>query len=183
MFKGLELPSKTKGISTKEALKRLDSFFESHQRKPVILAVDELDQILDKQQSILYQLLEWSSHSKNMFSLVAIFNTMSLPENGLAMRNYSRMGFKRAVFPPYSYEQLQTIVSNMLATFNTTKLSAESVTLLSRKVAAISGDARRALEIARRALEIAEASSVTGIQAVSNAFKEIFSSAKIETIK
>lgn len=183
MFKGLELSSKSSAISTKEALKRLDLHFECHQRIPVILVVDELDQILDKQQSILYQLLEWSSHAKNMFSFVAIFNTMSLPEHGLAMRNCSRMGFKRAVFPPYSYEQLQAIVSNMLSTFKTTKLSTEAVTLLSRKVAAISGDARRALEIARRAVEIAEAGNLSGIQAVSNAFKEIFSSAKIETIK
>ncbi|CAL8119067.1 unnamed protein product [Orchesella dallaii] len=183
MFKGLELTSKTKSVSTKEALKRLDSYFESHQRIPVVLVVDELDQILDKQQSILYQLLEWSSHAKNMFSFIAIFNTMSLPEHGLAMRNYSRMGFKRAVFPPYSFEQLHTIVSNMLATFKTARLNTESVSLLSRKVAAISGDARRALEIARRAMEIAESSNSSGIQAVSNAFKEIFSSAKIETIK
>ncbi|ODN04592.1 Origin recognition complex subunit 1 [Orchesella cincta] len=139
MFKGLELTSKTKSVSTKEALKRLDSYFESHQRIPVVLVVDELDQILDKQQSILYQLLEWSSHAKNMFSFIAIFNTMSLPEHGLAMRNYSRMGFKRAVFPPYNFEQLHKIVSNMLGTFKTARLNSESVSLLSRKVAPISG--------------------------------------------
>lgn len=183
MFKGLKLPKKSKSISTKEALKRLNSYFEGRHRTPVVLVVDELDQILDKQQAILYQLLEWCSHATNMLSFVAIFNTMSLPEQFLAMRNNSRMGFKRSVFPPYNYEQLQTIVSNMLETFKSCGLSKDCVSLISRKVAAISGDARRALEIARRTVEIAEAGNLSGIHAVSNAFKEIFSSAKIETIK
>ncbi|CAG7720305.1 unnamed protein product, partial [Allacma fusca] len=43
------------------------------------------------------------------------------------------------------------------------------------KVAAISGDARRALEIAKRALEILETSDKPGAKAVDEAFKELFS--------
>jgi origin recognition complex subunit 1 len=73
------------------ALKKLNTFFETKGRLPVVLVVDELDQLLDKKQSILYQLLEWTTKPTNMFSLIAIFNTMSLPENALVMRNVSRM--------------------------------------------------------------------------------------------
>jgi Cdc6-like AAA superfamily ATPase len=73
------------------ALKKLNSYFETRGRLPVVLVIDELDQLLDKKQSILYQLLEWTTRPSNMFSLIAIFNTMSLPENALMNRNASRM--------------------------------------------------------------------------------------------
>lgn len=63
------------------------------------------------------------------------------------------------------------------------KIQDEAITLLSRKVAAVSGDARRALEIAARAVEIVEIKKISGILGVNEAFKEIFSSIKIETMK
>lgn len=78
-------------LTPQTALKKLGFHFETSGRLPIVLVIDELDQILDKKQSILYQLLEWSAHHSTMFSLIAIFNTMSLPESGLAMRNVSRI--------------------------------------------------------------------------------------------
>ncbi|XP_021945596.1 origin recognition complex subunit 1 [Folsomia candida] len=165
------------------ALKKLNNFFETKGRLPVVLVIDELDQLLDKKQSILYQLLEWTTKPEYMFSLIAIFNTVSLPENALVMRNSSRMGFVRCIFPPYSHDQLQTIVKRSLDRCKSDKIQDEAITLLSRKVAAVSGDARRALEIAARAVEIVEIKKISGILGVNEAFKEIFSSIKIETMK
>jgi hypothetical protein len=63
------------------------------------------------------------------------------------------------------------------------KIQDDAILLLSKKVAAVSGDARRALEIARRAVEIVECGQVSGIFGVNAAFKEIFSSVKVDTIK
>ena len=45
------------------------------------------------------------------------------------------------------------------------------------------GDARRALEIAKRASEILETSEKPGTKAVDEAFKELFTSPKIDTIR
>jgi Cdc6-like AAA superfamily ATPase len=117
-------------------------------------------------------------------------------------------GMARCGFPPYTHEELSTIVRNALGNEKSSRLN-EALMLLSRKVAAISGnfhvverhtifltliesagDARRALEIAKRTLEIIQAkdeeigmSSASAVVAVGEAFKELFSSPKIEAVK
>jgi len=179
-----ELTGETLSAST--ALRKLRSYFESTKRGPVVLVVDELDQLLDKRQVILYQLLEWSSHPSNMFSLLAIFNTMVIPENVLMKRNESRTGFSRALFEPYSHEELELIVSNSLKhqIDDGAHLTEEAIRLISKKVAALSGDARRALEIAKRALEILQNKPTSScVAAVSTVFKEIFTSPKIQSVQ
>jgi Cdc6-like AAA superfamily ATPase len=80
---GLKLTAGTK-------LGKVEHFLQSD-HVPVILVVDEMDQLLDKCQSILYSLLEWTSKPALRFCLIAIFNTMNLPEPALAARNSSRM--------------------------------------------------------------------------------------------
>lgn len=70
----------------------------------------------------------------------------------------------------------------------------DAITYASRKVAAVSGDARRALEICRRATELAEKENIATskldgkhtlvhIQHVDNAIKQMFSSAKITALR
>ena len=54
------------------------------------------------------------------------------------------------------------------------------------QVAAVSGDARRALDIARRATEIAQlekGAGLVGIPHIDRAVQEMFSSAKIQAIR
>ena len=54
------------------------------------------------------------------------------------------------------------------------------------QVAAVSGDARRALDIARRATEIAQlekGAGLVGIPHIDKAVQEMFSSAKIQSIR
>jgi len=182
--------SQTKKLTPAQALKKTCAFFERRQgeRLPVVLVVDELDQLLaDKKQQIIYTLLDWTTKPSNMFSFIAIFNTMSLPENSLINRNASRIGFMRCIFPPYSHEQLYTIVKKSLIEGQAKKteggIDDDTITLVAKKVAAISGDARRALDIARRTIEIAETSKEGSARSVQAAFKEIFSSVKIDIMK
>ena len=66
----------------------------------------------------------------------------------------------------------------------------DAVQLAARKVAAVSGDARRALDICRRSTEIAENRSpskkgniLVGMSHVDAALQEMFSSPKIVTIR
>lgn len=55
----------------------------------------------------------------------------------------------------------------------------------SRKVSAVSGDARRALDICRRAIEIAESrnAETISLQDVTEAVSEMIASAKVQAIK
>ena len=86
--------------------------------------------------------------------VVAVANTMDLPERVLVHRVSSRIGLRRLPFQSYNREQLVTIVRSRLN--KTANFTADAIELCARKVAAVSGDARRALDICRRAAELAQ---------------------------
>ena len=70
-------------------------------------------------------------------------------------RVQSRLGLSRETFQPYSFQQLQEIIKSRLGK-NLSRLFEESgLAFIARKVASLSGDARRALEIARQAVDMA----------------------------
>jgi origin recognition complex subunit 1 len=105
----------------------------------------------------------------------------------------SRLGLTRLIFQPYKYEELEEIVTLRLEELNVFDMDA--IVFAARKVAAVSGDARRALEICRRATELAEKESkkdvsnqkknttLVNIVHVDTAIKQMFSSAKITLLK
>jgi origin recognition complex subunit 1 len=96
----------------------------------------------------------------------------------------SRLGLTRLTFAPYSFKQLQEIVMARLAGIESFK--GDAVQLVARKVAAVSGDARRALDICRRATEIAEGEdrkAVVSMVHVQKALGEMISSAKVQAIR
>lgn len=68
-----------------------------------------------------------------------------------------RLGLTRITFPGYTHQQLMTIIQSRLEDVPGNMVDPDAIQFASRKVAAVSGDARRVLEICRRAVEIAEA--------------------------
>ncbi|CAJ1458869.1 unnamed protein product, partial [Effrenium voratum] len=79
-----------------------------------ILVIDEVDALLTKAQSVLYQLFDWVSHPAARLAVVAIANTMDLPER-LLPRVASRIGVQRVSFNAYSRDQLKAILVNRLS--------------------------------------------------------------------
>ena len=74
--------------------------------------------------------------------MIAIANTMDLPERVMINRVSSRLGLTRQVFQPYTHTQLQTIVTSRLEGLSI--FQQDAIQLVARKVASLSGDARRA---------------------------------------
>ncbi|XP_039759498.1 origin recognition complex subunit 1 [Pararge aegeria] len=148
-------------------------------RTPTVLVVDELDALCNRRQDVLYSIMEWAAHNTALLTVLAVANTMDLPERALAARVASRLGLTRLTFPPYSHTQLQCIVATRLAGANVTP---DAVQLIARKVAAVSGDARRALALCGRALEIA-APNCAGFKEVQAALGEAASSATVRAIR
>ncbi|XWS28297.1 hypothetical protein CRYUN_Cryun25bG0055700 [Craigia yunnanensis] len=146
-------------VSWKKALQLLNERFSDGKKigkendRPCILLIDELDLLVTRNQSVLYNILDWPTKPYSKLIVIGIANTMDLPEK-LLPRISSRMGIQRLCFGPYNYQQLQEIVSSRLKGIDA--FEKQAVEFASRKVAAISGDARRALEICRRAAEIAD---------------------------
>ncbi|KAJ3045302.1 Origin recognition complex, subunit 1 [Rhizophlyctis rosea] len=101
-------------------------------RQPVVVLVDELDLLVNKNQKVIYNLFDWPFHPHSRLIVIAIANTMDLPERLLNTK----------------------IVHSRLEGVEAFESSA--IEFCARKVGAVSGDARRALDICRRAVEILE---------------------------
>ena len=60
----------------------------------------------------MYNLFDWPGRSGSRFVVVAIANTMDLPERVMMNRVSSRLGLTRMTFQPYTHTQLLQIVSS-----------------------------------------------------------------------
>ena len=61
---------------------------------PLILILDELDYLVTRKQSVIYNLFEWATRGTSALIVVGISNTMDLPER-LLPRVHSRLGIRR----------------------------------------------------------------------------------------
>ena len=113
---------------------------------PLILILDELDYLVTRKQSVIYNLFEWATRGTSALIVVGISNTMDLPER-LLPRVHSRLGIRRVNFLPYDRIALASIIADRLG--GLAAFEADGVELCSRKVASVSGDVRRALEVCR----------------------------------
>lgn len=156
-------------------------------RETTVLIVDELDLLWTRKQNVMYNLFDWPTRKQAKLIVLAIANTMDLPERIMMNRVASRLGLTRMSFQPYAYKQLQQIITSRLNHVKAFK--DDAIQLVARKVAALSGDARRCLDICRRATEICEFSdkknglSLVGMDHVMEALEEMFSSPYVIAIR
>ncbi|KAK9855793.1 hypothetical protein WJX84_007438, partial [Apatococcus fuscideae] len=125
------------------------------QQRLTVLLVDEMDLLVTRRQSVLYNLFEWPGRKNSRLAVIGVANTMDLPER-LLQRIASRLAGRRLNFHPYTRAQLQAILGQRLAHL-TPLYEPNALDYACRKVAAVSGDARRVLEMCRRAAGFAEA--------------------------
>lgn len=146
-------------VSPAQALDLLEREFShpSPRRVPCVVLMDELDQLVTKNQGVMYNFFNWPGLRHSRLIVLAVANTMDLPERTLSNKISSRLGLTRITFPGYNHEQLMRIVQSRLEGVPGDIVDPDAVQFAARKVAAVSGDARRALDICRRAVELAEA--------------------------
>ncbi|CAC5419585.1 ORC1 [Mytilus coruscus] len=157
-------------------------------KETIVMLADELDLLWTRKQDVMYNLFDWPSQRHARLVVLAVANTMDLPERIMMKRVASRIGLTRMTFQPYTFKQLQEIVVSRMKGLKA--FDSDAIQLAARKVAAVSGDARRALDICRRSTEIAENRSpskktniLVGMSHVDAALQEMFSSPKIVTIR
>lgn len=150
-------------VSPSQALGLLEAEFStpSPRRVPCVVLMDELDQLVTRGQGVMYNFFNWPGGRYSRLIVLAVANTMDLPERTLSNKISSRLGLTRITFPGYTHSQLQTIIASRLEGVPGDIVDADAIQFASRKVAAVSGDARRALDICRRAVEIVEYSETT----------------------
>lgn len=149
-------------VTASNAALLIESFFsKGTTERPLVVLMDELDQIVTKKQNVMYNFFNWPTYANSKLIVIAVANTMDLPERMLSNKISSRLGLRRIQFVGYTYEQLGAIIRHrldMMARERKRKvvINPDAIGFASRKVASVSGDARRALAICRRAVEIAE---------------------------
>lgn len=142
--------------SDNRAHEELTKLFSGPRRgdETIVLLLDEIDALVTQGQSVLYQLFEWLSIPNVRLALVAIANTMDLPER-LLPRIVSRLAVLRVNFAPYDRPQLRQILEDRLWLAKAEDaFSRDALELCAARVAAASGDARKALQVCRRAIEV-----------------------------
>lgn len=120
--------------------------------RPIVLVVDEVDCLVSAKQRVLYTLFDWPFHPSSRLVLIAIANTIDLPEKILNSRCASRIGFGRLTFNPYTSDQIEAIILDRLKGCRDLFADA-AIKVCARKIANFYGDLRRALQVLRRALE------------------------------
>ncbi|RVE76700.1 hypothetical protein OJAV_G00011280 [Oryzias javanicus] len=124
----------------------------------VLLVLDEMDQLDSKAQDVLYTIFEWPFLPESRLCLIGIANALDLTDRILP-RLQARLLCRPLLlhFAPYSRDELTAIVKDRLAQVSAEGvLDASAVQFCARKVSAVSGDARKALDICRRAVEMVE---------------------------
>ncbi|KAJ8978816.1 hypothetical protein NQ317_018906 [Molorchus minor] len=174
-----------KTVSWEQAQGMLEErFTKSKKCAPVVMVIDELDVLCTKRQDVVYNLLDWPTKAKSQLIVVTIANTMDLPERLLMSRVTSRLGLTRLTFQAYTHKQLQEIVTKRLT--GTDSFNPDAIQLVARKVASVSGDARRALDICRRAAEIAETEGkgqLVNMNHVNDALNAMITQPKVRAIR
>lgn len=134
------------------------------------MLVDELDRLVTKKNEVIYNLFNWPNQPHSRLIVIAIANTMDLPERQLNGKIRSRLGSNRINFMPYNHTQLADILRSRLTGLPDTVIDSGAIDMASKSVARITGDARRALDICRRAIEKVESEgrkvSIRDVQAV-----------------
>ncbi|EME27942.1 origin recognition complex subunit 1 [Galdieria sulphuraria] len=146
----------------------------------IVAVLDELDVLLSRKQKVVYDFLEWCARENSPLVVVAIANTMDLPERVLQPRIGSRLGVNRLSFSPYSSAQLRNILDSqipVLLHYSLDKFESLALELCCKKVASVTGDVRRALHVCQRAIEVAqsEGSDLVRMTHIQEAFVTMYS--------
>ncbi len=81
-------------VSPTHALDLLEREFNhpSPRRVPCVVLMDELDQLVTKNQSVMYNFFNWPQLRHSRLIVLAVANTMDLPERTLSNKISSRLG-------------------------------------------------------------------------------------------
>ncbi|XP_078326574.1 cell division control protein 6 homolog [Crassostrea virginica] len=126
----------------------------------IIMVLDEIDQLESKNQEILYTIFEWPSLPKSRLVLIGIANALDLTDRILP-RLQARPNCKPQLlnFAPYSKDQIAAILQDrlqMLEKDGVSVMEPSAVQFCARKISAVAGDMRKALDVCRRAIEMVE---------------------------
>lgn len=152
---GLKVPFT--GLAVSEVLSRIQAYVKER-RIHIIFVLDEIDFLVRSfGDDLLYDLTSSSDKiAPGFLSLIGISNDLQFKEE-LGARVQSRLSEEELVFPPYSANELKTIlIERASLAFNKNAFTEEAVNLCAALSGSEHGDARRAVDLLRISGEVAE---------------------------
>ena len=167
-----------------------------------VILLDEMDQLVSKAQGILYELFGLQTLPGSRCVVVGVANCINLVESTLP--NLAGRGCKPVVvrFNAYKIDQLERLLRQRLTSLPWTVFEDAGLKLCARKVAAATGDMRRALNICAAAVDLcareaneapaeaeerdaasAENASLVKISHMARAISASFSSPVVDTMR
>ncbi|NXR93603.1 ORC1 protein, partial [Hypocryptadius cinnamomeus] len=149
----------------------------------------QLDLLWTRKQNVMYNLFDWPTQKHSKLIILAIANTMDLPERIMMNRVASRLVCSSTLlFGIWDCSKIvqRCVALPLVCLLILAKLCPQ---LFGNVVAALSGDARRCLDICRRATEICEFArhkrtpEIVRMAHVTEAIDEMFSSPYVNAIR
>lgn len=105
-------------VSPSHALELLEREFSapSPRRVPCVVLMDELDQLVTKNQSVMYNFFNWPQLRHSRLIVLAVANTMDLPERTLSNKISSRLGTYLLSFLSCAAQQCYSADCNFIST-------------------------------------------------------------------
>lgn len=149
------------GLSIGTVLERIFTTIKEH-RAHLVLVLDEIDYLVNTYgDDVLYQFTRAGDQVEpGFFTVVGISNDLKFKDD-LDPRVLSSMGEEELVFPPYTTDELRTILaSRSKVAFRAGVVPNSTLNLCAALAGSEHGDARRAVDLLRVAGEIAEREGV-----------------------
>ncbi|MGA2198321.1 MAG: orc1/cdc6 family replication initiation protein [Nitrososphaerales archaeon] len=144
------------GLSMGEVVKRIFKTISKHAIH-LILVLDEIDYLVNANDDTLYKFTRSGEETAPGFlTIIGISNDLRF-KDGLDARVLSSLGEEELVFPPYTTEELRSILAERTKmAFRPGVVPEATINLCAALAASEHGDARRAIDLLRVAGEVAE---------------------------
>ncbi|KAF5731507.1 Cell division control Cdc6 isoform 2 [Tripterygium wilfordii] len=147
--------------SSTSPLQHLQKLYSQKQQlsgpKMMLIIADELDYLISKDQAVLHDLFMLTTFPFSRCILIGIANAIDLADRFVPRLKALNCKPLIVTFRAYSKDQIVRILQERLMALPYIVFQPQTLELCARKVAAVSGDLRKALSICRSAIEMLEA--------------------------
>ncbi|KAK2967050.1 hypothetical protein RJ640_015270 [Escallonia rubra] len=153
--------ARKKTSSPTSPLKHLQRSYSQKLQSPdvkmMLVIVDELDYLITRDQAVLHDLFMLTTYPFSRCILIGIANAIDLADRFLPKLQSLNCKPMVVTFRAYSKDQIIMIIQQRLGVLPYRVFQPQTLELCARKVAAASGDMRKALCVCRSAIEMLEA--------------------------
>ncbi|KAJ9698639.1 hypothetical protein PVL29_007617 [Vitis rotundifolia] len=157
--------------SSTSPLQHLRNIYSKKQQssgmKMMLIIADELDYLITRDRTVLHDLFMLTTLPFSSCILIGVSNAIDLADRFLPKLQSLNCKPMVVTFRAYSKDQILKILQQRLMALPSPVFQPQALELCARKVAAASGDMRKALSVCRSALEILEAELRESINSLS----------------